>query len=107
MALAIKNIKSVVPLLDRILVQKVKAAEKTAGGIFLPSSASSSSAPSEAEVLAVGPGLKDKHGKAIATSVAVGDRVLLPQFGGTSLKVGEEEYQLFRDSEILAKLHDL
>lgn len=53
----------------------------------------------EAKVLAVGPGMMDKKGNRIALGVKAGDRVLIPQFGGSPLKVGDEEYSLFRDHE--------
>ncbi|KAI4142736.1 MAG: hypothetical protein LQ340_007247 [Diploschistes diacapsis] len=104
MATALKSVKSLVPLLDRILVQRVKAEAKTAGGIFLPES--SVKELNEAKVLAVGPGALDKEGKRIAMSVAAGDRVLIPQYGGSPVKVGEEEYALFRDHELLAKIQE-
>lgn len=113
--------------MDRILVQRVKAETKTAGGIFLPEAAVKDL--NEAKVLAVGPGLLDKDGKRIAPSVKPGDKVLIPQvslmllfngpdlrkhndtnishqYGGTALKVGEDDYSLYRDSEILAKLSE-
>lgn len=67
------------PLLDRILVQRIKADTKTAGGIFLPES--SVKELNEARVLAVGPGGLDKDGKRITPSVVVGDKVLIPQVG--------------------------
>ena len=93
--------------MDRILVQRIKPVEvqyqfslqadadrlrcsqKTASGIFLPS-ASTSSPPSEATVLATGPGLRAKDGNLTPVGVKAGDKVLLPQFGGQSLKVGED-----------------
>ncbi|KAK0553384.1 mitochondrial heat shock protein Hsp10 [Tilletia horrida] len=99
----IRSIKSIVPLLDRVLVQRFKPEQKTASGLFLPSSATSSPLP-EATVLAAGPGAHDKDGKLIPVSVKAGDKILLPSWGGNSLKVGEEEYLLVRDSEILAKI---
>ncbi|PSK48409.1 putative heat shock protein 10Kd subunit [Elsinoe australis] len=104
MSTAIKSIKSLAPLLDRVLVQRVKAEAKTAGGIFLPES--SVKEMNEAKVLAVGPGGMDKEGKRIPMSVNAGDKVLIPQFGGSSLKVGEDEYHLFRDHELLAKINE-
>ncbi|KAF1953307.1 chaperonin Cpn10 [Byssothecium circinans] len=101
---AIKSIRSIAPLLDRILVQRLKPEPKTASGIFLPDSAVKEL--NEAKVLAVGPGALDKKGNRISVSVAVGDKVLIPQFGGSPLKVGEEEYSLFRDHELLAKINE-
>jgi chaperonin GroES len=60
----------------------------------------------EAKVLAVGPGGLDKDGKRITMSVAAGDKVLIPQYGGSPVKVGDEEYSLFRDHELLAKINE-
>ncbi|KAG8735914.1 10 kDa heat shock protein [Ceratobasidium sp. 414] len=114
-----KSIKAVVPLLDRVLVQRFKPdtvriadltlahppANKTASGIFLPSSATSSPLP-EATVIAVGPGAPNKQGDIVPPAVKAGDRVLLPGWGGNSIKLGDEEYFLFKDSEILAKIQE-
>ncbi|KAG9041807.1 10 kDa heat shock protein [Tulasnella sp. UAMH 9824] len=105
MSATFKSIKSLVPLLDRVLVQRFKAETKTATGIFLPQSATSQPLP-EATVIAVGPGARDKDGKVIPMSVKAGDRILLPGWGGNAIKVGEEEYFLFKDSEILAKIKE-
>ncbi|KAF2813437.1 10 kDa heat shock protein, mitochondrial [Mytilinidion resinicola] len=104
MTTALKSIRSLAPLLDRVLVQRVKAEAKTAGGIFLPESAVKEL--NEAKVLAVGPGGLDRDGKRIAPSVKPGDKVLIPQYGGSPIKVGEEEYSLFRDHELLAKINE-
>ncbi|PNP76330.1 hypothetical protein FNYG_10389 [Fusarium nygamai] len=103
-ATSIKSIRALAPLLDRVLVQRIKAETKTASGIFLPES--SVEKLNEAKVLAVGPGAMDKKGNRLPMGVAVGDRVLIPQFGGSPVKAGEEEFQLFRDSEILAKINE-
>lgn len=107
-----KSIRAVVPLLDRVLVQRFKpetvrplflplfppvrrkdssqpVLQKTATGIFLPSSTTSTPLP-EATVIAVGPGAPDKEGKVVPTSVKPGDRVLLPGWGGNPIKVGED-----------------
>ncbi|TIA71610.1 hypothetical protein E3P91_02447 [Wallemia ichthyophaga] len=106
MATTIRNIKSVLPTLDRILVQRFKPQEKTASGLYLPSSSTASPLP-EATVIATGPGIRDsKSGDNVPNSVKSGDKVLLPGWGGSSIKVGEEEYYLFRDSEILAKIQE-
>ncbi|KAH8795677.1 10 kDa heat shock protein, mitochondrial [Hyaloscypha bicolor E] len=104
MSTALKSIKSLAPLLDRVLVQRVKMEAKTAGGIYLPES--SVKELNEAKVLAVGPGGLDKDGKRVSCSVAPGDKVLIPQYGGSPVKVGDEEYHLFRDHDILAKINE-
>ena len=76
-ASTIRSIRSIAPLLDRVLVQRAKSEAKTAGGIFLPESAVKDL--NEAKVLAVGPGSLDKDGKRIQPSVQPGDKVLIPQ----------------------------
>ena len=78
-----------------------RCALQTAGGIFLPESTVSK--PNEGEILAVGPGMKTRDGHDIAMSVAVGDKVLLPDFGGLLIKMDGEDVYLFRNDEILAK----
>ncbi|ESK88689.1 hsp10-like protein [Moniliophthora roreri MCA 2997] len=100
-----KSIKSVIPLLDRVLVQRFKPETKTAAGIFLPTSATNQPLP-EATVIAVGPGAPNKDGQIVPTTVKAGDRVLLPGWGGNAIKVGDQEYHLFKDSEILAKIQE-
>jgi len=104
MTTALKSIKALVPLLDRVLVQRIKAETRTASGILLPES--SVKELNEAKVLAVGPGGFDKDGKRISMSVNEGDKVLIPQYGGSPVKVGEDEYHLFRDHELLAKINE-
>jgi len=104
MSTTLKSIKSLAPLLDRVLVQRIKAGTKTASGIFLPES--SVKELNEARVLAVGPGGWDKEGKRVQCSVQAGDKVLIPQYGGSPVKVGDEEYSLFRDHELLAKINE-
>ena len=76
-ATTVRSVKSLIPLLDRVLVQRVKAEAKTASGIFLPES--SVKDLNEAKVLAVGPGALDKDGKRLPMGVNAGDRVLIPQ----------------------------
>jgi co-chaperonin GroES (HSP10) len=81
-----------VPLLDRVLVQRIKAETKTATGIFLPESAVKEL--NEAKVLAVGPGGLDKDGKRTPMGVATGDRVLIPQVSGSrsgGVAIAEED----------------
>ncbi|KAJ3415227.1 10 kDa heat shock protein [Chytridiales sp. JEL 0842] len=95
-------VKKILPLFDRVLVQRVKAVERTASGLFIPEKAQE--ALNEGVVIAVGPGAVGKDGKLHPVSVKAGEHVLLPQFGGNQVKVGGEEYILFQDSDILAKI---
>lgn len=87
------------------LVKTVHGYHIITSGIFLPTSATESPLP-EATVIAVGPGAPNKEGNVIPCQVKTGDRVLLPGWGGNSIKVGEDEYHLFKDSEILAKIQE-
>ncbi|PRT53596.1 heat shock protein, mitochondrial [Wickerhamiella sorbophila] len=104
MSTSVKSVKNIVPLLDRVLVQRIKAQAQTASGIFIPEK--NVEKLSEASVIATGPGITDKDGKSVPTSVKSGDKVLIPPYGGSSVKVGEETYLLFRDNEILAKINE-
>ncbi|CAM9366542.1 unnamed protein product, partial [Sphacelaria rigidula] len=74
---------------------------QTAGGIYLPDS--NVGKTNEGEVIAVGPGRVTESGTKIPVSVSVGDTVLLPEYGGQTLKLGNEEVSLFRDEDILGK----
>ena len=85
------------PLGDRLIVEILDEEEMTVSGIVLPDTAKEK--PQRGNVLAVGPGAFDRDGKRIAPSVQPGDKVLIPQFGGSPIKVGEDEYSLFRDHE--------
>ncbi|KAJ2460215.1 mitochondrial heat shock protein Hsp10 [Coemansia sp. RSA 2424] len=97
--------KRIIPLLDRVLIQRVKAETKTATGILLPEKAVEKL--NEGVVVAVGPGNITKDGTTVPTGLSEGDRVLLPSYGGSPIKldaVKDKEYLLFRAEEILAKL---
>merc|ERR1712226_1658584 len=94
--------KRILPLFDRVLVQRAAAETKTAGGLFIPENAQNSKL--EAVVMAVGPGMRNESGTAIPMSVSVGDKVLLPEYGGSKLEMDGEEFQLFRETDIVAKL---
>eukprot|EP00595_Chromulina_sp_UTEXLB2642_P003524 CAMPEP_0196765372 /NCGR_PEP_ID=MMETSP1095-20130614/8379_1 /TAXON_ID=96789 ORGANISM="Chromulina nebulosa, Strain UTEXLB2642" /NCGR_SAMPLE_ID=MMETSP1095 /ASSEMBLY_ACC=CAM_ASM_000446 /LENGTH=101 /DNA_ID=CAMNT_0042123313 /DNA_START=47 /DNA_END=352 /DNA_ORIENTATION=+ len=93
--------KKLIPLADRVLIKRVIPTAKTAGGVFLPEA--NVAKPNEGEVLAVGPGLKTREGETIPIAVSVGDKVLLPEYGGLLIKLDGEEAYLFRNDEILAK----
>ncbi|KAJ1721483.1 mitochondrial heat shock protein Hsp10 [Coemansia erecta] len=98
-------IKRVIPLLDRVLIERVKAETKTASGIFIPEKAVEKL--NEGVVVSVGPGTVTKDGTTIPTGLAEGDRVLLPSYGGSPIKLDsfkDKDYLLYRAEEILAKL---
>ncbi len=89
------------PLGDRVVVKPIEKEEVTKSGIFLPDTAKEK--PQEGKVLAVGPGRLADDGKRIAMDVKVGDEVLYVKYGGTEVKVDNEELIILRESDILAK----
>ena len=89
------------PLADRLAVKPIEREEVTKGGIFLPDTAKEK--PQEGEVLAVGPGRLSEDGKRIAMDVKVGDIVLYAKYGGTEIKLDDEDVIILRESDILAK----
>jgi chaperonin GroES len=89
------------PLADRLVVKPIEREEVTRGGIVLPDTAKEK--PQEGEVLAVGPGRLSDDGKRIAMEVKVGDRVIYAKYGGTEIKIEDEELVILRESDILAK----
>mmetsp|Transcript_33718 Transcript_33718/g.93334 ORF Transcript_33718/g.93334 Transcript_33718/m.93334 type:complete len:103 (-) Transcript_33718:72-380(-) len=91
--------KRFVPLADRILVQKLKAEAKSAGGILLPESAKQE--VNQAKVLAVGAGRRNQKGELLPMGTAVGDTVIIPRYGGTEVKLDDEEYHIYRDEDIV------
>jgi chaperonin GroES len=88
------------PLHDRVLVERVEAESKTAGGIIIPDTAKEK--PSEGKVVSVGEGLRDDHGKRIALDVKKGDRVLFKKWGADEIKVDGQEFVILKESDILA-----
>jgi chaperonin GroES len=89
------------PMADRLVVRPIEREEVTKGGIVLPDTAKEK--PQEGEVLAVGPGRLSEDGKRIAMDVKVGDIVIYARYGGTEIKVEDEELMILRESDILAK----
>jgi chaperonin GroES len=88
------------PLADRVVVKKLDAEEKTAGGIVLPDSAKEK--PQQGEILAVGPGRTDDKGSRVAMEVKVGDKVLFAKYTGTEVKIEGVEYLILAERDILA-----
>eukprot|EP00542_Grammatophora_oceanica_P015604 CAMPEP_0194028082 /NCGR_PEP_ID=MMETSP0009_2-20130614/2110_1 /TAXON_ID=210454 /ORGANISM="Grammatophora oceanica, Strain CCMP 410" /LENGTH=104 /DNA_ID=CAMNT_0038667347 /DNA_START=78 /DNA_END=392 /DNA_ORIENTATION=+ len=97
----IRLARALQPLGDRILVRRAAKDVQTAGGIYLPESTSKDA--NEGEVVAVGPGERDVTGALHAPNLKAGDSVLLPEYGGTKVKLDDEEVFLFRESDILGK----
>jgi len=93
--------KRFIPMFDRVLVERLAAESKTKGGVLIPEKAQAK--VQAAKVVAVGPGTTNESGSLIAPGVKVGDQVLLPEYGGTKVVLEENEYFLFRDSDILGK----
>ena len=87
------------PLHDRIVLRRVTAEEKTAGGIIIPDTAQEK--PMEGEVIAVGPGARNEAGQIVALDVKAGDRVLFGKWSGTEVKIGGEELLIMKESDIM------
>src|SRR6201989_3012734 len=87
------------PLHDRVVVTRIDAEEKTAGGIIIPDTAKEK--PTEGEVIAVGPGGRDESGKLIPIDLKEGDRVLFGKWSGTEVKIDGVEYLIMKESDIM------
>ncbi len=87
------------PLGDRVLVEAQKEGEVKKGGIIIPDTAKEK--PQEGKVIAIGTGKVDDNGKKIPFNVKVGDKVLMPKYGGTEVKFDNKEYQIMREEDIL------
>src|ERR1700730_9895346 len=90
------------PLHDRVAVTRIDAEDKTAGGIIIPDTAKEK--PSEGEVIAVGPGVRDEAGKLIPIDLKTGDRVLFGKWSGTEIKIDGVEYLIMKESDIMGVL---
>ena len=93
------------PLHDRVLVKRIDAEDKTAGGIIIPDTAKEK--PSQGEVVAVGPGGRDEAGKLIPIDLKAGDRVLFGKWSGTDVKLDGQELLIMTESDIMGVLTDL
>ena len=89
------------PLADRLVVKPIEQEEVTKGGIVLPDTAKEK--PQEGKVLAVGPGRLSEAGKRVPMGVKVGDIVIYAKYGGTEMKIEDEELIILRESDRLAK----
>ena len=87
------------PLHDRVLVRRIDAEEKTAGGIIIPDTAKEK--PQEGEIIAAGPGARDESGKVNPLDVQVGDRILFGKWGGTEVRLDGEDLLIMKESDIM------
>jgi chaperonin GroES len=92
------------PLHDRVVVRRIEAEEKSAGGIIIPDTAKEK--PSQGEIIAVGPGGRDEAGKLIPIDLRIGDRVLFGKWSGTEVKIDGEEFLIIKESDIMGVLDE-
>jgi chaperonin GroES len=87
------------PLHDRVVVKRIAAEDKTAGGIIIPDTAKEK--PSQGEIVAVGPGARDEAGRVIPIDLNVGDRVLFGKWSGTEVKIDDVELLIMKENDIM------
>jgi len=87
------------PLHDRVVVRRVEADTKSAGGIIIPDSAQEK--PAEGEIVSVGTGGRDEAGKLVPMDVKAGDRVLFGKWSGTEVKIGGEDLLIMKESDVM------
>jgi chaperonin GroES len=90
------------PLHDRIVVKRIDAEQKTAGGIIIPDTAKEK--PQQGEVIAVGPGARNEAGQIVPLDVQAGDRVLFGKWSGTEVKIDGEDLLIMKESDIMGVL---
>ena len=88
------------PLADRVVVKPLEETEQMKGGLYIPDTAKEK--PQQGEVIAVGPGKVTEDGKRVAPELKEGDRVLYGKYSGTEVTVGDEQYLILRESDVLA-----
>jgi chaperonin GroES len=88
------------PLHDRVIVKRLEEERKSAGGIVIPDTAAEK--PSQGEILYVGPGKTDDHGKVIEMGVKPGDKILFGKYSGTTVKIDGEELLVMREEDVMA-----
>ena len=92
------------PLHDRVVVKRIEAEEKSAGGVIIPDTAKEK--PSQGEVIAVGPGGRDDTGKLIPIDIKAGDRVLFGKWSGTEVKIDGQELLIMKESDIMGVIDE-
>ncbi len=88
------------PLADRVVVKALEESEQMRGGLYIPDTAKEK--PQQGEVVAVGPGKMTEEGKRIDMELKVGDKVLYGKYSGTEVTVGDEQFLILRESDVLA-----
>ncbi len=92
------------PLHDRVVVRRLDAEEKTAGGIIIPDTAKEK--PQHGEVIAVGPGARNEDGEVIALDVKNGDKILFGKWSGTEVKIDGEDLLIMKESDIMGVIEE-
>ena len=92
------------PLHDRIVVRRISADEKTAGGIIIPDTAQEK--PQQGEVIAVGPGARNERGEIVALDVKVGDTVLFGKWSGTEVKIDGQDLLIMKESDVMGVIEN-
>lgn len=87
------------PLHDRVVVRRLDAEEKTAGGIIIPDTAKEK--PMEGEVIAVGPGARNEQGQLVALDVKAGDRILFGKWSGTEIEIDGQDLLIIKESDVM------
>ena len=92
------------PLHDRVVIRRVDAEAKTAGGIFIPDTAQEK--PMEGEIVAVGPGSRDEKGTVVPLDVKKGDRILFGKWSGSEIKLDGEDLLIMKESDVMGVIED-
>jgi chaperonin GroES len=93
------------PLHDRVVVKRIEAEAKSAGGIIIPDTAQEK--PSQGEIVAIGPGGRDEAGKLIPIDLRVGDRVLFGKWSGTEVKLDGDDLLIMKESDIMGVIEQI
>jgi len=91
------------PLYDRVLVKRLEQKNKTESGIIIPDTAKEK--PMQGEIIAVGKGTKNDKGEIVPLGVKVGDKIIFAKWGGTEVKLEEEDYLIMKESDILGTVN--
>jgi chaperonin GroES len=92
------------PLHDRVVVKRIDAEAKSAGGIIIPDTVKEK--PSQGEIVAVGPGGRDENGKLLPIDLKVGERVLFGKWSGTEVKIDGEDLLIMKESDVMGVLEE-